>query len=120
MSTKWFNIQTGCGGKRCFNQRDVKNFALNNWKDQVPTCAGGKAKGSCNVNCQNCTTLQGCSGQQCPALSDVNPYYKLGPKISVRGVGDMATQPYTFPLPLNYGDPGPPINTNIFIWARVP
>jgi len=120
MNSKWFEIKTGCGGKKCFTPEDAKNFALRNWKEQVPKCAGGSASGECTVNCQDCTQMSGCSGQLCPAIAKSTPFYKLGPLRSVPGRGDMATQPYTFPLPLDYGDRSPPINTDVFIWARVP
>ena len=119
MSYKWFEVKTGCGAKTCFTQRDVPNFVFDSWKEQVPKCAGGSANKRCDQSCQACTQLAGCSGQNCPRLAPDRPYYRLGPLKILNAQGTMRQQPYTFPLPLDYG-PWPKINTNLITWAQVP
>lgn len=116
---KWFSVNTGNRNLSCFNQHDVKNFGFEQWKKQVPECAGGQKKGKCALSCQDCSQAVGCSGQSCPSLARDRSYYKLGPLKSIKVGGGITEQPYTFPLPLDYG-PSPPINTNIITWARVP
>ena len=119
MATHWFNINTGNGENQCFTNNDVKNFAFEDWKKQVPKCGGGKGSGSCQQSCQVCSQKVGCSGQNCPSLSSSRQFYKLGPLKTINAQGTMREQPYQFPLPLDYG-PYPNINTNLITWARVP
>lgn len=119
MVDKWFSVNTGCGTKTCFTKRDIPNFAFNSWKKQAPKCVGGPSNNKCTFSCQDCTQSVGCSGQRCPGLSPDRHYYKLGPLKERKTGGSMMYQPYTFPLPLDYG-PWPPINTNLITWARVP
>lgn len=119
MTDTWFSVDTGCGQRKCFTKQDVQNFGFEDWKKQVPKCAGGNAKGNCSTCCQVCTQSVGCSGQQCPYLARDRSFYNLGPLKGIKVGGSCTKQPYTFPLPLDYGK-WPPINTNLITWARVP
>lgn len=120
--SQWFSINIGPDTKRCFTTDDIDKFGFNSWKLQVPTCAGGtNNKAKCWDNCQQCGQASTCcSTQYCPSIKASQPYYTLGPHVSVKGVGNMATQPYTFPLPLEYGGKTPVINTAIVPQFRVP
>lgn len=113
----WFTINTGSGTSRCFTQRDVKNFGFASWRKQVPDC---NVQGNCALNCQSCSQLNGCSGQYCPSLKTPRNLYTLGPKVSIKARGDLTRQPYTFPLPLDYGGENPGIPLNLMPWEGVP
>jgi len=121
MTDKWFSIKTGNKNFTCFTNNDIKNFGFEEWKKQAPKCAGGKSNGKCSLSCQDCSqqSVSCCSGQYCPSLSNKRDYYNLGPLKSIKVGGNITEQPYTFPLPLDYG-PWPPLNTNLLTWARVP
>ena len=113
----WFTIDTGSGTSKCFTQKDVQNFGFTSWLRQVPDCT---KKGACSLNCQACAQSVGCSGQYCPSLRQPRKLYSLGPKVSIKARGDLATQPYTFPLPLDYGGKNPVIPLNLMPWEGVP
>ena len=113
----WFHIDTGSGTSKCFTQRDVPNFGFEAWRAQVPNC---REPGRCSLNCQACSQSIGCSGQYCPSLREPRKLYTLGPKVSIQARGDLATQPYTFPLPLDYGGKNPNIPLNLMPWEGVP
>ncbi len=113
----WFTIDTGSGTSRCFTKKDVKNFGFKSWKEQVPNC---NISGNCSLSCQSCTQESGCSGQYCPSLKSPRELYKLGPKVSIEARGSLASQPYTFPLPLDYGGKNPKIPLNLMPWEGVP
>lgn len=114
---KWFTIDTGSGTKRCFQESEVKNFALSSWSRMVPDCS---KPGACQSYCQACTQASGCSGQYCPSLKTPRDLYTLGPKVSIKAVGDLTRQPYTFPLPLDYAGKNPNIPLNILPWEGIP
>ena len=116
-SPMWFTINTGSGTSKCFTQKDVVNFGFTSWHQQVPNCS---TSNNCCVNCQACAQKTGCSGQYCPSLREPRKLYTLGPKRSIQAQGSLATQPYTFPPPLNYGGTTPKIPLNYMPWEGVP
>ena len=109
-------INTGSQTSRCFNKRDVNNFAFPEWREQFASNSG-------YASCQECAQASLRTGryeQVCPSLREPRMYYQMGPLVSIKPAGTLVDQPYEFPLPYEYGKGTPRIDLSIQPWLGPP